>query len=91
MKEYEKALKLIDECFVYPHNLGEGKLQGAQENDFNYYKGCIMQAMGRDAEAQRLFVKASRGDSLPVAAMYYNDQKPDKIFYQGLAFFENGG
>lgn len=90
LKEYEKALKLIDECFVYPHNLGEGKLQGAQENDFNYYKGCIMQAMGRDAEAQRLFVKASRGDSLPVAAMYYNDQKPDKIFYQGLAFLKMG-
>lgn len=90
LKEYEKALKLIDECFVYPHNLGEGKLQGAQENDFNYYKGCIMQAMGRDAEAQRLFVKASLGDSLPVAAMYYNDQKPDKIFYQGLAFLKMG-
>ena len=90
LKEYEKALKLIDECFVYPHNLGEGKLQGAQENDFNYYKGCILQAMGRDAEAQSLFLKASMGDSQPVAAMYYNDQKPDKIFYQGLAFLKLG-
>lgn len=88
--ENEKALDLIEECFIYPHNLGEGKLYGAQENDFNYYKACALQALGREAEARELFLAASTGNSQPAAAMYYNDQKPDKIFYQGLAFRKLG-
>lgn len=88
--ENEKALSLIEECFVYPHNLGEGKLYGAQENDFNYYKACALQAMGRGDEARELFLIASVGNSQPAAAMYYNDQKPDKIFYQGLALRKLG-
>lgn len=88
--ENEKALFLIEECFIYPYNLGEGKLYGAQENDFNYYKACALQALGREAEARELFLAASTGNSQPAAAMYYNDQKPDKIFYQGLAFRKLG-
>lgn len=87
---YEEALLLIDECFVYPHNLGEGKLHGAQENDFNYYKACALQGLGRREEAKALFLQASIGSSQPAAAMYYNDQKPDKIFYQGLALLKLG-
>lgn len=83
--EYEEALCLIDQCFVYPHNFGEGKLNGAQENDFNYYKACALQGLHRDKEAAGLFALAATGNSQPAAAMYYNDQKPDKIFYQGLA------
>ena len=88
--ENQKALDLIEECFIYPHNLGEGKLYGAQENDFNYYKGCALLALGREAEARELFLAASIGNSQPAAAMYYNDQKPDKIFYQGLALRKLG-
>lgn len=87
---YEEALLLIDECFVYPHNLGEGKLYGAQENDFNYYKACALEGLGRSEEARALFLQASIGSSQPAAAMYYNDQKPDKIFYQGLALLKLG-
>lgn len=89
-KKHEEALALIEECFVYPHNLGEGKLYGAQENDFNYYKACALQALGRDNEAKQYFLAASVGNSQPAAAMYYNDQKPDKIFYQGLALRKLG-
>lgn len=89
-KEFEKALQHIEECFVYPHNLGEGKLYGAQENDFNYYKACALSHLGRAKEAEALFLGASVGNSQPAAAMYYNDQKPDKIFYQGLALRELG-
>lgn len=88
--QYQEALHLIDQCFVYPHHLGEGKLYGAQENDFNYYKACILQKLGRKDEAEALFRAASVGDSQPTAAMYYNDQKPDKIFYQGLALLKLG-
>ena len=89
-KKYDDALALIDECYIYPTHLGEGKLPGAQENDFNYYKAYILQQQGRPEEAHSLFVKASSGNSQPAAAMYYNDQKPDKIFYQGLAYRKLG-
>jgi tetratricopeptide (TPR) repeat protein len=34
-KEYSQAIDLLLECLEYPHNLGEGKLHGAQENDFH--------------------------------------------------------
>lgn len=88
--ENEKALELIDECFIYPPNLGEGKLYGAQENDFNYYKACALRALGREPEARDCFLAASVGNSQPAAAIYYNDQKPDKIFYQGLALRKLG-
>lgn len=87
---YEQALQWIDECYVYPSHLGEGKLRGAQENDINYYKGCIMEALGCIDEAKKLFRMASMGNNILVPAMYYNDQKPDKIFYQGLALLKLG-
>lgn len=85
-----EARKWIEECFVYPHNLGEGKLYGARENDFYYYKGCLLEQTGCREEAESCFRKAAVGDNQPVAAMYYNDQKPDKIFYQGLALRKLG-
>ena len=87
---YRDALGLIEQCFVYPHHLGEGKLYGAQENDFNYYKACILEKLGRKDEAKEALLAATAGNSLPAAVMYYNDQKPDKIFYQGLAFRKLG-
>ena len=87
---YKEALARVSECYVYPHHLGEGKLQGAQENDFNYYKGCILDAMGHTAEAEACWEAATKGNRQPAAAMYYYDQKPDKIFYQGLALLKLG-
>ena len=87
---YKEALDRVNECYVYPHHLGEGKLQGAQENDFNYYKGCILDAMGHTAEAEACWEAATKGNRQPAAAMYYYDQKPDKIFYQGLALLKLG-
>lgn len=82
---YDEALRLMDECRVYPENLGEGKLQGAQENDFNYLSGLAARGLGEEEKAQGYFEAAAKGLSEPSDAMYYNDQKPDKIFYQGLA------
>ena len=89
-KKYEDGLKWINECFIYPDQLGEGKLQGAQENDFLYYKGCLLEGLGRTEEANSCFELAAKGISEPVAAIYYNDQKPDKLFYQGLALLKSG-
>lgn len=46
--------------------------------------------MGRTAEAKTCREAATQGNRQPAAAMYYNDQKPDKIFYQGLALLQLG-
>ncbi len=89
-KKYAEAIELLKECLVYPHHLGEGKLYGAQENDFYYLLGLCHRAMGEDKEAVGCFEQATLGPTEPVAAIYYNDAKPDKIFYAGLAFRELG-
>lgn len=86
----EEALQLLKECLVYPPHLGEGKLQGAQENDFYYLMGCAYQQMKNMEAARDCWEQASKGPTEPAAAIYYNDQKPDKIFYQGMALLKLG-
>ena len=89
-EQYEVALETIEKCYTYPHNLGEGKLHGAQENDFNFYKGCALEGLGKAELAAEAFQKASKGNTELAAAMYYNDQNPEKIFFQGLALRKLG-
>ena len=74
--EQEQARRLLEECLVYPPHLGEGKLYGAQDNDFLYF-------LGR-------YEEGTAGPTEPAAAMYYNDAKPDKIFYAGLCYRKLG-
>ncbi len=89
-QEYLKAIELLNQCLIYPHNLGEGKLHGAQENDFNYWLGCAYEGLGDMGKAREYWALAKDGNSEPAAAIFYNDQKPDKIFYQGLALLKLG-
>lgn len=84
--KYADAVKLLEECLIYPHNLGEGKLYGAQENDFYYLLGLCHEALGDENKSCQCFEQATLGPTEPAAALYYNDAKPDKIFYAGLAF-----
>jgi tetratricopeptide (TPR) repeat protein len=86
----EKAIRLLEECLIYPPHLGEGKLYGAQENDFYYLLGVAYEALNEKEEALNCWQKAIIGPQEPAAAMYYNDAKPDKIFYQGLALRKLG-
>ena len=86
----EEAVQLLEECLVYPHHLGEGKLYGAQENDFYYFLGCAYDAMGQKEKAKECWEKATLGPTEPAGDLYYNDAKPDKIFYQGLALMKLG-
>ena len=79
------AIKLLKECLEYPHHLGEGKLYGAQESDFYYFLGCAYEKLGETDKAKECWEEATKGPQEPAAAMYYNDAKPEKIFYQGLA------
>lgn len=88
--QFETAIKLLRECLEYPHNLGEGKLSGAQENDFLYWLGCAYEGLNQKDEAKKYWELAKDGNTEPAAAIFYNDQKPDKIFYQGLALLKLG-
>lgn len=85
---YSEAVSLLAECLEYPHHLGEGKLHGAQENDFYYFMGCAYEGLGQNDKAVECWEQAIVGPTEPAAAMYYNDAKPDKIFYQGLALLK---
>ena len=87
-KRYADALVLLDETNVYPFNLGEGKLANAEENDIWYYKGEALRGLGNEQQAIDCFTKATIGSSEPQQAFFYNDQQPDKIFYQGLALLK---
>jgi tetratricopeptide (TPR) repeat protein len=84
-KQHEKAIAYLERAQTYPHNLGEGKLYGAQENDIDYWLGCASAGLNKQEIANGYFIKATKGLSEPSAAIFYNDQQPDKIFYQGLA------
>lgn len=85
-KRYTEAVELLEQCLVYPNNLGEGKLYGAQENDFYYLLGICHREIGDKKIAEECFRRATEGPTEPAAAMYYNDAKPDKIFYAGMTF-----
>ena len=89
-REFDKAVALLSECLDYPHHLGEGKLFGAQENDFYYFLGIAYDALGQEDQARQCWEEATKGPQEPAAAMYYNDAKPDKIFYQGMALLRLG-
>jgi tetratricopeptide (TPR) repeat protein len=98
----DKAITLLNECLEYPHHLGEGKLYGAQENDLYYFLGIAYELKAEansslftlhsslKAKARQCWEEATKGPQEPAAAMYYNDAKPDKIFYQGLALRKLG-
>lgn len=79
------ALTCLQQALDQPHNLGEGKLPNAQDNHIHYHLGVVYQALGDTAHADAHFARATAGFSEPSSAMFYNDQPPDMIFYQGLA------
>ena len=87
-KEYELALQLLASLEEYPQNLGEGKLYNAQENDLYFLKAIALQGLNNIEKAKENLLKATIGVSEPVQAIYYNDPQPDKIFYQGLAWYK---
>lgn len=83
---FADALNLLKETDSYPHNLGEGKLSIAEENEIDYYKGQAYQGLGEKENARKYFERATIGSSEPQQAFFYNDQNPSNIFYRGLAW-----
>lgn len=86
----KEAIGYLEKAKIFPENLGEGKLPGAQENQVNYLLGCAYDGMGEYEKARSAWVEGSAGLSEPTAAWYYNDQQPDTIYYQGLSFLKLG-
>ncbi len=89
-EKLDKAIALLEACLEYPHHLGEGKLYGAQENDFYYLMALAYEKKGETEKMHECLLKATEGPTEPAAAMYYNDAKPDKIFYAALAYRKLG-
>lgn len=83
--QYAGAVEVLQRAPAYPDNLGEGKLPNAQENNIYYYLGLAYEGAGEGDQARAALEKASAGLSEPTSPLYYNDQPPDMIFYQGLA------
>ena len=86
----DKAVEYLNATYDYPKNFGEGKLFGTQENRQNYYLALAYLRADDKENAEKLFEKASVGISEPQSAMYYNDQPPETIFYQGMAHLRLG-
>lgn len=84
------AKEYLEQSLTYPDNLGEGKLEGAKDNDIYYYLGCVMQALGHYEQANDYFKSATIGTDEPAGMMYYNDQPADMILYQGLSYQKLG-
>ncbi|MDN3580862.1 tetratricopeptide repeat protein [Mucilaginibacter flavus] len=88
--DYSKAITNLTNAKTYPHNLGEGKLYGTQENDIDYWLGLAYEGLDQQEVAQGFYTQATIGLDEPSAAVFYNDQQPDKIFYQGLGWKKLG-
>jgi tetratricopeptide (TPR) repeat protein len=84
-RHYEDAAGLLNRALIFPENLGEGKLFGARDNDIHYFLGRVHEAAGDNEKAERAFRLAVDGPKVPASVMFYNDQPPEKIFYQGMA------
>jgi len=52
--------------------------------------GCTLDGLGITDQATNCWKIASKGLSEPTPAIFYNDQQPDTIFYQGLALIKLG-
>lgn len=83
--DFPAAIVLLQQALHYPQNLGEGRLPGQTDNDIWYLLGYCAQQQGHHDEAQRYFVRATRGGSSLDAGRYYNDQPVDYLFWQGMA------
>jgi tetratricopeptide (TPR) repeat protein len=93
--EAEKAGKLdeakgvLERAGMWPENLGEGKLAAHTENERWWRLGRVLRQLG-DVAADDCLERATRGDAEPAGAMYYNDQPPENVYFQGLALRDLG-
>jgi tetratricopeptide (TPR) repeat protein len=83
-EKYEEAVSELEKAAIYYDNFGEGKLPNARDNNIYYYMGLALRHID-PRRSRESFIKAAEGAPEPSGAMYYNDQPPHLIYYQGLA------
>ncbi|MBE0653743.1 MAG: tetratricopeptide repeat protein, partial [Bacteroidales bacterium] len=88
--QFDRAVELLSNARKYPESLGEGKLQGAKENELFFWLGEAYNGLGDSENATAAWKEATVGLNEVSAAMFYNDQQPDITFYQGLALRKLG-
>jgi len=81
----QKAKDLLERALVFPDNLGEGKLEGATDNNIYYYLGLAEGRLGNAEAAAEALERAAVGTEEPAGVMFYNDQPAELILYQGHA------
>ena len=86
---YSMAIVNLEKALIYYTNFGEGKLSGARENNIYYKMGLAFKQLDAKKAAE-CFEKAADGMAEPANALYYNDQPPHIIYYQGVALAELG-
>ncbi|MCI1979032.1 MAG: DUF5107 domain-containing protein [Bifidobacteriaceae bacterium] len=89
-KDWRAAQSHLTAAMTYPHNLGEGKLEGQKDNDLHYYLGLVLRELGETEESREEFRKATIGPDEVKGALYYNDQPAEMILFQGLAHLALG-
>lgn len=88
--EVQLAIELLTRSRTYPPNLGEGKLPGTQENEVLYLLGVAYERLQNHDLSSKYYREASAGLNEVSAAMYYNDQQPDTIYFRGKALQKLG-
>ena len=76
---------LVQAAGPYPHHLGEGRLPSTSEHDALYWLGRCLEQAGRTEDARAAYEQAAQGDCNIGSVLYYNDQPPERLVYQGLA------
>ncbi|MCY0869603.1 MAG: DUF5107 domain-containing protein, partial [Firmicutes bacterium] len=85
LSDWQGAIDHAQAALVQPDNLGEGRLYGRCDNEVHYVLGECLLRVGEQAQAREQFELASLGSLAPQDAIYYNDQPPHEIYYQGAA------
>jgi hypothetical protein len=60
----------------YPEKLGEGKLEGAKDNDIYLPAGVAARTLGEEDTAADCFARATLGDTEPAGMMFYKTSLP---------------
>ncbi|MGL4851064.1 MAG: DUF5107 domain-containing protein [Phocaeicola sp.] len=84
--DFQEAVNLLQQIDHYPLNLGEGKLSTLDENELDYYKGLAYRGLLDETKAIYHLQRATMGQVEPQQAFFYNDQPPQTIYFQGLAW-----
>lgn len=70
----------------YPEFLGEGRLTGTLENHIDFWLGMAYRRLGNEKKALLALKNATNGHVALTSMLFYNDQPPEMLFYQGLAY-----